>query len=562
MDKEALRDLMADYLEGELDESKRAELADALEQNPELTADFNDALWMEGLLYTACKGTEVSSAGKVAQQAKRMGPSGRFSFRQPNRSASAAVWLGVAAMLLMCVIMALLALRPDDKPNEVARKSPVLVAGAIEVNGVRQDRIAYGQRVSVVGEAPAEIRLDDASTAKLDPGSRALFMGQQGDVRQLVELRAGKGAFEVRHEPHAFKVATVLGSVTVTGTEFTVELKDAQTEAQPTTTMVVEVEAGRVSVEYQRRQFVLSAGAKRVFGAEGPQTLRGAYAVNGQLHVNTFGMPEAQPITTGHADMKPSWSKTGDMLVFFRVVKSAESLNEWKTAICVINADGTGFHPLSDGTHTDYNPTWTRDGSNRAIFNRRNPKTGAYIVMQSEADGKPGDEVPISDTDVHTYAYSCLKDGRILVSAKPGPLGYFLMTPVRDGTPRYEAVQCDLAEQGLLDRISISPDETRICFEFQEGHGKPQYPGRALYIADFDAEARAITNPKVIAEGGTDWDVNYPRWTRDGSALLYQSTESGKSQLYLYRLEDGSSRRISSDDGAEYLFASAEDTPL
>ncbi|MDB4561544.1 hypothetical protein N9298_01490, partial [bacterium] len=45
---------------------------------------------------------------------------------------------------------------------------------------------------------------------------------------------------------------------------------------------------------------------------------RGSYFVGGEIHVNVYGTAEGKPLTTGHWDFKPSWSKTGDMLVFFR----------------------------------------------------------------------------------------------------------------------------------------------------------------------------------------------------------------------------------------------------
>ena len=60
--------------------------------------------------------------------------------------------------------------------------------------------------------------------------------------------------------------------------------------------------------------------------------------------------------------------------------------------------DGTGFHTLSDGTHTDFNPTWTRDGLNTPIWNRKNEQDGrGFIVMQSKVGGKPGEEVALTD---------------------------------------------------------------------------------------------------------------------------------------------------------------------
>jgi hypothetical protein len=195
---------------------------------------------------------------------------------------------------------------------------------------------------------------------------------------------------------------------------------------------------------------------------------RGSYFMNGEIHVNTYGTPEGKPLTSGHQDFKPSWSKTGDMLVFFRRLKNDPVVTNWKTAIHVINVDGTGLHPLSDGTHTDFNQTWTRDGSNTPIWNRKNPATGSFYVMKSKVGAKPGEEVALTDKRFHSWAYTCLKDGRILVqSAHPKQgRGYFLMTPNVGAEPRFERIDCELAEKGLLDRVSVSPSEKKVCFEY------------------------------------------------------------------------------------------------
>jgi len=229
----------------------------------------------------------------------------------------------------------------------------------------------------------------------------------------------------------------------------------------------------------------------------------------------------------------------------------------WKTAICIINVDGTGFHQLTDGTHTDFNQTWT--GSNTPIWNRKNPATGSFYVMKSKVGAKPGEEVALTDKRYHTWAYTCLTDGRILVqSAHPKHgRGYFLMTPNVGGEPKYERIECELAKKGLLDRVSISPSETRVCFEYQTGF---QYkdPGRTLYIADFDAKKPSITNAKAFAnaEGANRWFA-YPRWTRDEKAIVYHASPS----LYLYTLKDESTVKVSTKDGADYRYPHCEATP-
>ncbi|NIP53825.1 MAG: hypothetical protein GWN67_16580 [Phycisphaerae bacterium] len=287
--------------------------------------------------------------------------------------------------------------------------------------------------------------------------------------------------------------------------------------------------------------------------------LRGSYFVNGEIHVNTYGTPEGKPLTTGHQDFKPSWSKTGNMLVFFRRLKNDPVVTNWKTAIHIINVDGTGLHALTDGTHTDFNQTWTRDGTNTPIWNRKNPETGSFYVMKSKVGAKPGQEVALTDKRFHTWAYTCLKDGRILVQSvhpKQG-FGYFLITPNADGKPRYERIECEMAKKGILDRVSISPGETKVCFEYQTGF-KYKDAGRTLYIADFDAKKRTITNAKPFAneEGANRWFA-YPRWTRDETAIVYHASPS----LYLYTLKDGSTVKVSTKDGADYRYPHCEAAP-
>ncbi|MGA2497811.1 MAG: hypothetical protein ABSH20_08725 [Tepidisphaeraceae bacterium] len=288
-----------------------------------------------------------------------------------------------------------------------------------------------------------------------------------------------------------------------------------------------------------------------------------SYFCNGEIHVGEVGMPEGKPITTGHMDFKPSWSKTGNMLVCFRRTKDDPVTVNWKSAIFVINVDGTGFHQLSDGTRTDFNPTWTRDGFNTPIWNRKNEKTGGFHVMQSKVGNQPGQEVALTDERYHTWAHSCLTDGRILVNSAHPTLGWgvFLITRRDDGKPLYESVQCELATKGQLHRASISPSEQKICFEFLAG-SKFTEPGHTLYIADFDAKKRTIANVKAIAnkEGKQIWYA-YARWIEGEAAVVYHSGETGKNQLYVYRLEDGSTRRVSTNARADYRYPHGEAAP-
>ena len=132
------------------------------------------------------------------------------------------------------------------------------------------------------------------------------------------------------------------------------------------------------------------------------------------------------------------------------------------------------------------------------------------------------------------------------------------MTPNVGAEPRFERIDCELATKGLLDRVSISPSEEAVCFEHQTGF---QYKdtGRTLYIADFDAKKRTITNAKPFANEQADqkaWFA-YPRWTKDETAIVYHASPA----LYLYTLKGGSTRKVSTNAGADYRYPHCEATP-
>ena len=284
-----------------------------------------------------------------------------------------------------------------------------------------------------------------------------------------------------------------------------------------------------------------------------------SYYKNGEIHVNYVGYPDSEPLTKGHWDFKPSWSKTGNKLVFFRRYVNAPEVWNWKTAICIINADGTGFHQITDAKKTNFNQTWTRDGSNRPIWNRRNPSGKGYHVMISEIGAKPGDEVALTSDSYHTWVYTCLTDGRVLVNHVPPKesRAYYLMSFGNNEKPKFEKIECELAKKGYLDRLSLSVNEKKICFEFQKGF-KRKVPGRVLYLADFDKEKKLISNCKPIAnqDEKPGWFA-YPRWTRDQSGIVYHASKS----LYLYDLKSGESTKVSTDPKGDYRYPHGEATP-
>ena len=118
-----------------------------------------------------------------------------------------------------------------------------------------------------------------------------------------------------------------------------------------------------------------------------------------------------------------------------------------------------------------------------------------------------------------------------------------------------------MLKRGLMARISVSPDETMVCYGHMLGH-KFKEPGHAMCIADFDVDKLRMTNHRIIAnkEYKPAWYA-YPRWTRDGKAVIYHANTSGKGRLFLYTLADGSTKQVSKNDAVDFRYPHVEDTP-
>lgn len=230
---------------------------------------------------------------------------------------------------------------------------------------------------------------------------------------------------------------------------------------------------------------------------------------------------------------------------YYDVPENRSSVVGFRPVLSKLHLDA--FHQLTDARYADYLQTWTRDGTNKRIWHKRDFKTRNDFVMLGPIDSLPGENyaIPVTDKSYNTWAHSCLTDGRILVQSSPPDHepGYFLMTPNKGGTPMYERIRCDLATKGVLDRIRLSPSETKVCFEFKMGFDD-DVPGRALYVADFDAKQLAITGARPFAnEDGKPVWFAWPRWSKDESAIVYQA--DGK--LYQYDLVEGATTLAGTD---------------
>ncbi len=253
-------------------------------------------------------------------------------------------------------------------------------------------------------------------------------------------------------------------------------------------------------------------------------------------------------------DYKPVISPDGTKIAFFRAYSEGDDFFLWNTAICVMNADGSGLRELTGHEFMNTEPYWTRDGSNRITWSRmvhHSEGSEGTFVYWTSADASPGEEQQISATGFE-WSNSNLQDGRVFV-LRTGE--YFLMTPNPGGAPSYDRISYPDSYH-YLHKVTISNDETKIAYMKSEPGDTDSYRPAEIVCADFDASAPAITREVVFVpkdESKFSWYVSF---SPDNGYLIY--AEDGKIMLYDVAAE--ATVRISTISNIYYAYPTFQGT--
>jgi Tol biopolymer transport system component len=251
------------------------------------------------------------------------------------------------------------------------------------------------------------------------------------------------------------------------------------------------------------------------------------------------------------------------MLTFFRLVTSGPEFKDWRTRLCVIKADGTGLRELTSGEYADFNPTWTRDGTQRIVFNRYSPEGGWHNrAYWTTPDAAPGQEQLASDPSYPHFEWvtGALRDGRLLVDrVSPTSVDSYLLRPDPGRTGHYEHLERPTDQ--VWHKLTISPTEKRVAYMLDRDRNSATYEDVVLCYADFDLATRTVSNQVEITEPGTSVIHEYPAWSRDETLIYYDSNRLGRYQLFAYRLADAVTRRVSPHADRDYQFVALEGLP-
>jgi Tol biopolymer transport system component len=194
-------------------------------------------------------------------------------------------------------------------------------------------------------------------------------------------------------------------------------------------------------------------------------------------------------------------------------------------AIYALDRFGKGLTKLIGGGNFDGTPAWSPDGTKLAF---RRQVHGAYgdvgRIFVVNRDGTALRQLTPEPTDSNTNPYdgdpSWSPDGTRLLFSRSGEMSFINA----DGT--------GLASTGVIgDSPSWSRDGTHIAYQSINGGNE------GIWVMDMSFTPHQLTTP-VQAD-------QMPRWSADGSQLVFARVESGVYQIYRMKADGSGVTKLS-----------------
>jgi Tol biopolymer transport system component len=246
-----------------------------------------------------------------------------------------------------------------------------------------------------------------------------------------------------------------------------------------------------------------------------------------------------RPLTDNRADdFSPAWSPDGKLIAF------ESDRDDANPRICfpncnynlyVMNADGSNPRQLTALSGAEWNVHWSPDGLS-LLFTARNIEGENAGIYRIRLEG--GDPQPLLVDTYDNNAADWSPDGSQITfsSNREGNLDIFIMNS--NGSNIVKVI-----DTGMDDYFpEWSPDGKQITFFAADW---PTIKQDIFTVSIDGSNLQNLTNtPGVVDED--------PKWSLDGSKIIYQSDRDGNFEIYMMNSDGSQSHNLTNSPGQDY----------
>lgn len=245
---------------------------------------------------------------------------------------------------------------------------------------------------------------------------------------------------------------------------------------------------------------------------------------NSQIFVmNPDGTGREQLTDNAFSNVAPEISPDGSQIVFV-------SDRDGRNHIYLMDIDGRHQHRLTEAPEEEGEPTWAPSGDR--IYYRRLSASGTVVLCSINADGSGFSQ--LTDGSIRYMRPHVSPDGtRILAVSVERGFDLYVMDSDGSNQRRFPNAPAGVAF------ASWRRDGERIVFATSS---PPPHIGADIHVMNADGTGHVqLTHAEGVSE--------YPCWSPDGEEIAFQTSRDGNFEIYVMSADGGQLRRLTNHPG-------------